>query len=83
MDYALVKEQGVTFAVVVVKSHVLNSPTREETRNSYRQFFPVGIPIILMAQNSRGVPTYHGKSDIVNFLSSIDHRRLPWRRKNI
>lgn len=28
------------------------------------------IPIILMAQNSRGIPTYHGRQDIVHFLIS-------------
>jgi hypothetical protein len=83
MDYALVKEQGVTFAVVIVKSHVVNSPNREEARNSFRPYFPLGIPIILMSQDTRGVPTYHGKEDIVRFLASIDHRRLPWKRRNV
>ncbi|OYD57896.1 hypothetical protein CGZ90_08320 [Fictibacillus aquaticus] len=80
MDYALVKEQGVTFAVVVVKSYVLKSDDVEEVRASYRPYFP-GVPIILMAQDLRGVPTYHGRKDIVKFLSRIDHRRLPWKRK--
>jgi hypothetical protein len=83
MDYALVKEQGVTFAVVIVKSHVLNSPNREEARSSFRPYFPLGIPIILMSQDTRGVPTYHGKEDIVRFLASIDHRHLPWKRRNV
>ena len=33
---AIIKEQGVTFAIVVVKPHVLNSPTeREEARRSF------------------------------------------------
>lgn len=84
MDYALVKEQGVTFAVVVVKNHVLQSTQSqiEDTRDSYRAYFP-GVPIILMAQDSRGIPTYHGRKDIVKFLSSIDFRRLPWKRKQV
>lgn len=83
MDYALVKEQGVTFAVVIVKPYVLTSPDKESVRSSYAQHFPLGIPIILMAQNSRGIPTYSGRKDIVNFLSRIDFRRLPWKRKNV
>lgn len=83
MDYALVKEQGVTFAVVIVKSYVLNSTESEQIRNSFSQYFPAGIPIILMVQNTRGIPTYHGRPDIVKFLAKIDHRRLPWKRKNI
>ncbi|MDK4472294.1 hypothetical protein MWG12_08615 [Fusobacterium necrophorum] len=79
-DGALVKEQGVTFAIVVVKSYVLSSlKTREDARKSFAKYFPLGIPIILMAQDSRGVPTYHGRKDIVNFLSNIDFRRIPWK----
>lgn len=82
-DGALVKEQGVTFAIIVVKSSVLSSSTREETRASFSQFFPTGIPIILMAQNSKGIPTYHGREDIVKFLASIDFRRIPWKKYTI
>lgn len=78
-DGALVKEQGVTFAIVVVKSYVLRSPNRENVRSAYARFFPLGIPIILMAQDSRGVPTYHGRKDIVNFLANIDYHRIPWK----
>lgn len=77
---ALVKEQGVTFAIVIVKPYVLqSSSTREETRSSFSRFFP-HVPLILMAQDSRGIPTYHGKSDIVNFLASVDFRRIPWKK---
>lgn len=78
-DGAVVKEQGVTFAIVVVKPTVLNSSaTRENTRNSFSAVFPE-MPVILMAQNGRGRPSYHGRTDIVNFLANIDPRRIPWK----
>lgn len=77
---AVIKEQGVTFAIAVVNPSVLDySATREEIRQGYERFFP-GMPIILMAQNGRGVPTYHGRNDIVKFLANIDYRRIPWKR---
>lgn len=81
-DGVLLKEQGVTFAIVVVKSHVLNSTM--ECDNARRSFSPVfpGVPIILMAQNSRGLPTYQGRTDIVRFLSNVDPSRIPWKRYN-
>lgn len=81
-DGVLLKEQGVTFAIVVVKPHVLNSTM--ECDNARRSFSPVfpGVPIILMAQNSRGLPTYQGRSDIVRFLSNVDPSRIPWKRYN-
>lgn len=81
-DGALLKEQGVTFAIVVVKPHVLNSTM--ECDNARRSFTPVfpDVPIILMAQNSRGVPTYQGRTDIVKFLSKVSPSRIPWKRYN-
>lgn len=78
-DGALIKEQGVTFAIVVVKPHVLYSATKENLRNSFISVFG-NIPIILMAQNSRGVPTYDGRSDIVRFLANIHPARIPWKK---
>lgn len=77
-DGALIKEQGVTFAIVVVKPRVLNSTDREKTRMQFTRVFG-NVPIILMAQDSHGRPTYNGKRDIVNFLASIDARQIPWK----
>ncbi len=77
-DGAVIKEQGVTFAIVVVKPHVLHSISKEEVRASFVPFFG-NIPIILMAQNSHGVPTYDGRRDIVNFLANIHPARIPWK----
>ena len=81
-DGALITEQGVTFAIAIVKQHVLNSSDRENVRDSFRTVFP-GVPIVLMAQNSSGVPTYHGRKDIVNFLANISINRIPWKRYNL
>lgn len=77
---ALIKEQGVTFAIVVVKSHVLDSSS--ESENARRGFQPVfpGVPIILMAQDSRGIPTYLGRPDIVKFLANVSISRIPWKK---
>lgn len=79
-DGAVIKEQGVTFAIVVVKPHVLNTTSScDEARQGFSRFFP-GIPIILMAQNSRGIPRYQGRTDIVKFLANIHPSRIPWKR---
>jgi len=77
---AIVKEQGNTFAIVVVKPHIIQSSSEtQEARNAYRHIFP-GMPIILMGEDSRGKPAYYGRKDIVNFLAKIDPHRIPWRR---
>lgn len=80
LDGAVVREQGVTFAIVVVKQHILaNSISASETAASFSHVFP-GLPVILMAQDHRGVPTYFGRSDIVRFLANISISRIPWRK---
>ncbi|MFT4060697.1 MAG: hypothetical protein QM652_14280 [Legionella sp.] len=79
---AVIKEQGVTFAIVVVKQYVLNNNMEcNNARNSFSSIFP-GIPIILMAQDSRGRATYQGRTDIVRFLSNVHLSRIPWKRYN-
>lgn len=76
---ALVKEQGVTFGIIIVKPHVLNSsPEADSMRGVGVRVFGA-VPIILMAQNSRGVPTYLGRRDIVNFLAKVPVQAIPWR----
>lgn len=77
-DGAIIKEQGVIFAIAVVKPSVLTSPSREKIRASFVPFFG-NIPIILMVQNSRGIPTYNGRRDIVHFLANINPARIPWK----
>ena len=79
---ALIKEQGVCFAIAVVKLHVLSSATKETVRDEFRQYFGQ-VPVILMAQNSRGTPIYDGRRDIVSFLAGIHPSRIPWKRYTI
>lgn len=77
-DAALVREQGQTFAVVVVRQGIISTPAEaQRAQATYAPFFQF-VPIILMEQNGRGVPTYYGRRDIVDFLANIDFRRLPW-----
>lgn len=76
---AVIKEQGVTFAIVLVKRSVFNSRAGlNEAQNSFAEFFP-GMPIVLMRQDSRGMPEYYGRDDIVRFLSNVHPNHIPWR----
>ena len=80
LEGAVIKEQGQTFAVVVVKRHVTDD--RHEASSAMQSFsrcFP-GMPIVLMSQDSRGVPTYFGRRDIANFLSGVPTNAIPWKR---
>ena len=77
---AVIREQGVTFAVVVVKKHIIDNIS--EAQKAVRSFAPAfpGLPVILMGQDNSGRPTYFGRSDIANFLAKVSPTRIPWRR---
>ena len=80
---AFFKEQGVTFAVVVVKKSVVDNKLKaQETIRSFQSAFP-GKPIVLMAQDSRGVPTYFGRTDIAKFLANVSISAIPWREYTV
>ena len=80
---AVIIEQGVTFAIVVVNRIVTNYTSRAvRVRAHLSQYFP-NMPIILMSQDNDGTPHYYGRKDIVAFLRSIRLDQIPWKEYNI
>lgn len=74
---AVIKEQGVKFAIVIVKQLVIQSQIEfQKAVRAFSNYFP-GMPIVLMAQDGRGIPTYRGRKDIVKFLASIHISQIP------
>lgn len=75
---AVIKEQGVTFAVVIVKPHVIdNTNEANQMIAAMRPVFP-GLPVILMAQDYQGVPTYYGRKDLSQFMANVPLECVPW-----
>ena len=76
---SVIKEQGVTFAIAIVKPHVLNSSI--EASKAIRSFTPIFgfVPVILMAQDHGGTPTWYGRRDIVQFLKNVPLSAIPWK----
>lgn len=80
---AVIKEQGITFAIVVVKRNVIqNNFSAKKAIGTFQPVFP-RIPIVLMAQDSRGRPTYYGRRDIVRFLAKAPLSAIPWREYTV
>ena len=76
---ALVGEDCLRFAVVVVRPTVM-SGLRKERDEAVRSFTAeFGVPAVLMVQNSRGTPTYYGRDDLVGLLADVRVDQLPWR----
>jgi hypothetical protein len=80
---AVIKEQGITFAIACVKPEVVdNSNMANEAISSLYPIFG-RIPVILMAQNSNGQAKYYGRRDIAQFMSNVPFRAIPWREYTI
>lgn len=76
---ALVREQGINFAVASVQDHVINSPSQaNQLINSLS--LRLGQPVVLLG--ARQHRTY-GRADIVRFLRNVHPSRLPWKMLNI
>lgn len=76
---ALIQEQGVKFAIIVVKRSVIQSPSqRSAAQRGFGSVFP-GVPVVLMAQDLRGAPTYWGRPDLARFVSKVPMQAIPWK----
>jgi hypothetical protein len=76
---AVIREQGVTFAVVIVKRYIIdNSIEAGQAIAAFQPVFP-GLPVVLMAQNYQGTPTYYGRQDIARFLANVALEAIPWK----
>jgi hypothetical protein len=79
-DGAVIKEQGVNFAIAVVKVSLLSQPAaRDRALVEFAGAFG-GLPTVLMAQDGQGVPTYYGRPDLVDFLASVPIEAIPWQQ---
>jgi hypothetical protein len=75
---ALVKEQGVTFAVVLVKDHVLNSQATSSQMIQAASHALGCSLIVLMGERSRKLQG--NRRDVVNFVSRLHPSQLPWKK---
>jgi len=76
---AIIKEQGVRFAVCNVDYETLKSVKKQNTiKNEFAPLFGK-IPVIFVSYNSKGIATFVGREDIVNFLSNVDSSQINWR----
>lgn len=76
---ALIKEQGVTFAVVLVKrSACTTNSACQETLLGVSHLFQGYPTIIAWEDGTRGL-RYFGRKDIVEFLSNVHPSYFPWK----
>jgi hypothetical protein len=77
---AIIREQGVTFGIVVVKVSALSDPGRRDRLVTQASRVFGGVPTILMAQQAGGRARYYGRPDLVRFMSRVPLQAVPWKR---
>lgn len=83
IEGTVLKTLGDPFAIIIVKMPIFaDTKSAEAAVRSVMPFFP-NMPIVLMAQNEKGTAFYKGRPDIVKHLSSMDSRRIPWKKYTI
>jgi hypothetical protein len=77
---SVIKEHGVIFGIAVVKMSAMRDATAANHLTSQFEGILGVRPVVLMAQDARGIPRYYGRTDIVENLANIDIRRIPWKK---
>lgn len=81
-DGAVIRQGDLTFAIAVVKPSVFARSDIESLRKDFSRAFK-NLPVVLMAQNSEGIVKYSGRRDIVNFISKVPLKNIPWKKYTI
>lgn len=77
MTAALVKEQGVTFGVVLVKDHVVTSQHQSNQMiQAASHALGCGLIVLMGETNNR---LRGNRQDVVNFVANLHPSQLPWR----
>ena len=61
-----------------VKDTCVDKNKADNTIKSFKPVFP-GMPVVLMAQDPLGNPSYYGRKDISEFLSNKSLEDIPWK----
>jgi len=78
---ALVREQNVTFAVAMMKDHVLNNPSIAD-QQIQAVAAALGCPlVVLMGERNRKLRG--NRKDVIDFVARIDPSQLPWRKYTV
>lgn len=78
---ALVREQGVTFAVALMKDRVLDNPTLAD-QQIRAVAVALGCPLVVL-MGERNCRLRGNRRDVVDFVASLHPSRLPWRKYQI
>ncbi len=80
---AAISLQGCQFVVVLVPMTLITSPGEADMAVDDLQPYFEGVPVVLMAQNEDGSPSYYGDSQLLGMLAGIPIERMPWKEYRV
>jgi len=80
-DAAFVKEKGVEIGIFATTMDVLNDKMQADNLIAYcKEQILVGYQVVLMAQDSQGIPHYYGKQALIKRLEATNFCTIHFRR---
>jgi len=79
-EAAVMNAEGTTFAVVIVKPDVIANSGEANSIIAAFQKVLDGKPVVLMAQDHQGAPTYYGRGDVAGYMASVPLNSIPWQK---
>ncbi|SPF36864.1 conserved hypothetical protein [Candidatus Desulfosporosinus infrequens] len=79
-DGAVITEQGQTCAVVSVQPAIFQNSVNATM--IIKALLPAfnGIPVVLMTLDTKGVPAYFGRGDLITLLENINIKEASWNQ---
>jgi len=80
---ALVKIKDTTFAIIEVDENTISNENKALEFVKKHSFFFPRVPIVLMSTRNNNNPVYYGKKEIVQLLTNIHPKQIPWKKYTI
>jgi hypothetical protein len=75
VQFSIIREQNVTFGIVVVKDHVIdNRSLADESVTYWSNRF--GCPTVLYGAQRHRI---YGRRDLTQFVSRLHYSQIPWK----
>lgn len=79
VQFAVIRQQAVTFGIVVVKDYVVDNRLEADQAVSAWSL-ELACPTILLGARRHKL---YGRPDIVRFMRNVSLDRIPWRQATI
>ena len=79
-DAAFIKKNGVEIGIFATTMDVVNDKMQADNLITHcEERILIGCNVVLMAQDSQGIPHYYGKQDLTRYLEATNFSKIHFR----